>query len=429
MSTRQEPVFSPGVREVLERIPSWYERWGTTVVALVVGGLLVLAGLIHYPDVLTAPVTVTTQTPPLTLYARTTGALTQLRPENAEVAAGTWLAVVAGTAAATQVQQVQQQLREVERHLTDPAALARLRPPRHEQLGELQADYVGFVDALYTYQYVLATPHFRQRVRNVNDQVAVLNELNAKLLRQQRLLEQEFRVVARQYRRDSALLANRVISPADFESSQARYLQQKSGLAGVAIGRQRNELQKADLAATLITGDEQQQSTRLAARTRLAEALARLQSRLAWWEQTYVLQAPVAGRLTYLQSWTPGQYVASRTGVFAVVPARGKLVVQATLPLRGAGKVRPGQRALIRLEDYPPEQFGMLAAEVTALAAVPGAGGYRLTLRLPQGLRTSTRQQLPFRQQMQGSAQIITQDYSLLERVFFRFRQLLTART
>ena len=51
-------LASPGLRDVLGHVPPWYERWGTTLVAGMMAGLLALAGLVQYPDVLAVPVTV-----------------------------------------------------------------------------------------------------------------------------------------------------------------------------------------------------------------------------------------------------------------------------------------------------------------------------------------------------------------------------------
>lgn len=44
---------SPGLHAVLTHPPAWLERWGTLLVAGLLGALLAGAGLVRYPDVLT----------------------------------------------------------------------------------------------------------------------------------------------------------------------------------------------------------------------------------------------------------------------------------------------------------------------------------------------------------------------------------------
>ena len=54
----QPPLHtSPGLHAVLTRQPAWAERWGTLLVASLLGALLAGAGLVRYADVVAVPFT------------------------------------------------------------------------------------------------------------------------------------------------------------------------------------------------------------------------------------------------------------------------------------------------------------------------------------------------------------------------------------
>ena len=94
------------------------------------------------------------------------------------------------------------------------------------------------------------------------------------------------------------------------------------------------------------------------------------------------------------------------------------------IPSAGFGKVRTGQRVQVRLSGYPYMEFGVLRGEIRALAAVPEevqtsaspAIVYLAEVLFPEGMTTSYGRHLPMIQQMDGTAEIITDDLRLLER-------------
>jgi HlyD family secretion protein len=102
--------------------------------------------------------------------------------------------------------------------------------------------------------------------------------------------------------------------------------------------------------------------------------------------QTYVLQAPVTGKVL--------------------------------LPLDGAGKVKPGQHVNLRFADFPYIEFGTVPGVVRGKSLVASEGYYIVDIDLPQGLKTNYNRVLPFTQQLQGQAEIITDDIRLLTRLF-----------
>ena len=68
---KPEILYSDPVKEIISNPPRRIIRWGTAVIALVFILLLVLAWLIRYPDIVSAPVVITTENPPVTLVSKT----------------------------------------------------------------------------------------------------------------------------------------------------------------------------------------------------------------------------------------------------------------------------------------------------------------------------------------------------------------------
>lgn len=96
------------------------------------------------------------------------------------------------------------------------------------------------------------------------------------------------------------------------------------------------------------------------------------------------------------------------------------------LPAQGSGKVKVGQRALVRLISFPDHEFGYLEGRVERISDTPSAeGNYVVEIHLPKGLVTNSGVQLPSNRRMQGSADIIIDDIRLLVRLFPPLKSIL----
>jgi len=134
------------------------------------------------------------------------------------------------------------------------------------------------------------------------------------------------------------------------------------------------------------------------------------------------LKTPIAGQVTFTNFWSVNQFVSSGNVVFTVVPSNDQEIIgKATVPLTGAGKVEVGQRVNIKLDNYPYMEFGLLEGKVTNISMVPVAneagGYYTAEIELINKLNTNYKKELPFNQEMQGNAEIITKDRRLIERL------------
>ncbi len=94
------------------------------------------------------------------------------------------------------------------------------------------------------------------------------------------------------------------------------------------------------------------------------------------------------------------------------------------VPSAGFGKVQVGQMVHVKLNGYPYMEFGVLRGVIRLLSVVPeqvqtqngAAIVYYAEVLFPQGMKTSYNRELLMIQQMDGSAEIVTEDLRLIER-------------
>jgi multidrug resistance efflux pump len=144
------------------------------------------------------------------------------------------------------------------------------------------------------------------------------------------------------------------------------------------------------------------------------------------WELNYVLRSSINGKVSFLQLWAENQTVNTGDNVFAIIPKNengyiGKL----RAPAQNSGKIKMGQTVNIRLANYPDREFGMIKGSIRVISLTPDKeGNLLINVSLPQGLETSYKKQISFQQEMSGTADIITEDLRLIERLLYQFRDI-----
>ncbi|HEU0300590.1 MAG TPA: HlyD family efflux transporter periplasmic adaptor subunit, partial [Longimicrobium sp.] len=227
------------------------------------------------------------------------------------------------------------------------------------------------------------------------------------------------------------MLRGQLVTAVEAEQAEAAYLQKRYAMENAEGALASNRIQlTTERTAVLDLEQERAEKERTSLLTLRATHRA-LREAITRWEQQFVLRAPVDGRASFVRALSENQYVPASEPVLAVVPSGGQLVGQMTLPHAGAGRVRPGQRVIIRFESYPAAEFGAVHGRVGAISLLANERKkgdhsevvYLVEVALPEGLVTTTGRRLEFRQEMRATADIVTQERRLIERLFAQFRQ------
>lgn len=416
-------IRSEEVQEIMGTPPKWIVQWGIVIILLVVVILLLGSYFYKYPDIIEARVTVVSQNPPIPIVARSDGKLDHIFvSDNQKVKSGDLLGIIENPANYKDVYSIIGFLDSIRPFFSKPELFYNLQFNQNYNLGQNHTQYSSFISQLKDFQTFIRYNSSDQKISSLEREVRDNKNYLEKLRDQISILNDKYVLANNQFIRDSSLHANKVMSDVDFEKSKSAMLEQK-----YSYGNAITELASTQIKMNQLSQQIQEQKVlksedenkKLAA---LKERYDNLSNQLIAWEQDFVLKTPIAGQVTFNNFWSINQFVSNGNIVFTVVPDKEQEILgKANVPVAGAGKVEVGQRVNIKLDNFPYLEFGILEGEVSNLSMVPVSTDqgsyYTAEIRLNNKLTTNTNKILPFNQEMQGYAEIITKDRRLIERL------------
>lgn len=405
---------SEQVQDIIGYIPHWIIRWGIMVIFAFVLVLLAGTWFFKYPDVISSTIRVTTSNPPSSIIARAGGNIRHLFvQDNQQVAENDVLAVIRNPADYFHVA-------GLKKHLADFGSGHGVRQPGFQEdyrLGELQSVYASFLRIYADYQVFTELDYHHKKIGAIQEQIEKYRQLHKYLLKQKTLLAQQVGMSRKRHERFSLKKNKDLISRQEFEDLESRILTQKYSLEGAGSEIANLEIRVSELEKSILELELDYEEKKHNLESGLRRAYDNLISSIAAWEHKYVLKSPICGTVSFTKYWTVHQNVGLGDVVMTVVSGDTRIVGKAGLPVHGAGKVSPGQDVIIRFASFPHTEYGMVRAKVEKISLVPDEEYYAAEVGFPGGLGTTYGKTLPFKQEMQGTAEIVTEDIRLLERI------------
>lgn len=423
---------SEEVQEVMNKIPSWILRRGITVLFVIVLMLLIGSWFYKYPEVIPAEIVITSLEPPASIIARSTGKIDKIYVENnQQVLSKTPLAVIQNPANTENMFTLIETMRKYELSGYSEVFIMNSFESKPLELGAIQSVYASFLNSLNDYQNYKILNYYPQKIASQKQQLITQKEHYKRIIKQEPVVKEQFKTSSSIFERDSILLSKEVISNNEYDISKSNFLQNKQAYLSFDASLKQSEIQLIQSEENLL--DLEQQATELEQKYKLSlqNAIEELNAQIKAWERDYLLVSPIDGIINQMGVWSKNQNVNTGETVFTVTPSRqdtpkGKVM----LPVQGAGKVKSGQRINVRINNFPDQEFGYLIGKVKSISSIPTTEGfYVVEIDFPHGMKTNYGKMLPITQQMQGSADIITDDLRLIERFFMPVKKLLKNQT
>lgn len=420
------PERDEEVKDIIERMPT---RFGLRISAIVLSLfilLLIFGWVIRYPDIVKGQVTVNTALSPIKLVAGTSGKLRlNNKTSQSQVSSGDIVAYIESATVYDTLRAIKKILEGYNFSNTgNTSILSKL--PFKVALGELTSKYYAFYNSLQQMANFNNDRLYDKQIASLHNlhlhQVSEVANSTERISFSNNALE-----YARKFlKRDSLLFLGRAAAEAELDRTKMEYL---NNLAGVSIARsslieaEKESQQTLSMIAELnVQKSEKRKELEIA----LLSSYSDLVDNIVLWEQRYLFEAPFKGRVQFLRFWTDNQFIQAGEPVFTIVPDVNESYGQVLLPTGGTGKVKIGQEVIVKLDDFPYNEYGSIKGTISSISlttntektAQGSTESYLVTVRFPEGLITNYGKQIEFRHELKGSAEIVTKDRRLLERLF-----------
>ncbi|HHJ09377.1 MAG TPA: HlyD family efflux transporter periplasmic adaptor subunit [Bacteroidetes bacterium] len=417
-------LVSEEIEDIIGQPPGWLVRFGTTVFFGLILLFFVGSAFFIYPNKVLAPVVITTQNPPLAMKARVDGKIVALPVRDTQkVKKGDLLAVMESAANYHEILELKKLLGEMPDTLVP--GMDGISFPDFVHLGLVQPFYADFLRACKEYQHFIELDYHRKKLLELENELKNYRVYYNRLYRQRNLAEEELRLADKKFRRDSLLYSKEVLSESDYELSVEEWIKKKQAFEQARIRLSEAVIQMSGLEKEILTTQADYQNQKNEKKLSVQNALKRLYGSIDEWEKKYLLIVPVSGKVSFTRVRALHQYVERGKTVMTIVPdTAGKWIGRMKIPMTRSGQIKSGLPVNIRLKNYPYLEYGMIRGVVSSVSQVPEENSYFVDIDFPDGLVTLYGKKLSFKQQMEGTGEILTEKRSLLQRIFNPLRYM-----
>lgn len=416
---------SEEVQTIIDRMPTKGATYAIILTSLLITIILILGFIIKYPDTVDGQISITAQLAPIRLIANTSGRLHLLHENKTTVNEGEVIAYIDNEANYQDILIVDSLLNIYnEKKLEDFPIFSGLI------LGEVSSSFSSFIITHTQYYRALHSDIYKIMCNSLQEQNIINTNIIRNLDKELFLKAEKLKIEADLLSKDSALYEVKAISEQEYNRQQSSFYDMQNAykelhnnkLSHIAqIKRNEQQIQQYIL-------EEQEKLDKL--KEDLSASKSQLENMIHTWKKRYLQVSPIDGQMEYLGFWRENYFVQNNQELFSILPYQNEIVGEVIMPSYGIGKVKVGQTANVKVNNYPYMEYGLIKGQVSSISrlankikqssngAMDEENVYRILISFPEGLKTNFGRTLDLDFESQGTAEIITKPKRLIERLF-----------
>lgn len=376
----------------------------------------------------TGDVIITSKNPPARILSKKAGKLSVLNfSQGDSIEPGVIIAIIENSASEDDVASLKTKLSGEASSISSIEFLNKKFPPQLNLGTSIQPAYTSF---LRSYQKLILNTSYNEDLitqAQLSKQLHTQNRSISNKEQQLTVLQNTIAIRGKNLNRHRQLLSKGVISQLDLEQVENEYLYEKQQFHVLEQELFQMETEKnAILKAQLLTNSSGIKKENFQ-EAEVILAQQELLNKIIEWEEENLLKSPVAGVLSFNDVWGEFQNVSEGEVVFTVMPFdRQDLIGKCIVPVKNSGKIHKGQLVFLKMDNYPYREWGIIKANVKSISGISESGnipGYIIYLEV-KDLTTTYGRELIFNQELLGTAEILLEETTLIERIFYQLRNL-----
>jgi multidrug resistance efflux pump len=425
------------IEEIISNKPPSIVRWGTVYFLILLLLLALICWFIQYPDLVNTKAKLTSINAPKQVIARQAGKLIKFfAKENELVKQGTVLGYVESTAShenlimlsvITDSMQILLAQNKTEGAISYFNSFSTTSSPQQSSpyfplrgiegavLGELQQSFQTFQQSFITFRNYISGGFYLSKKIMLGKDLAFMQKLHTNLLQQKGLNVQDLALSQKTFDASQSLKEDKVIAELEYRNETSKLINKKLTLPQINAAIINNESQQNEKQKEIM----ELENTIAQQKSIFAQSLNTLKSQIDDWKKKYLLTAPVDGKITFATFLQENQQLQANQIICFINPGNSQYYAEVYIPQTNFGKVKMGQEVLLKFPAYPSAEYGSVKGKIDFISNITTDSGYLAKVTLPNGLNTSYKKQVQFREGLTAQGEIITANMHLLQRFYY----------
>lgn len=413
------------VQDIIDRMPTKFGYYTSLIVIFIFSLLLIFGFVIRYPDVVKGKIDINNSITSVKLVSNNTGQLRLIKDEfQTNIKKGEPIAYIYNTIDYQEIKKIKDILSDFLNE-TNYIEVSR-KLPQKVTLGEITPVYYQFLHSLKQVDNDNSIRPYDSQKHNLKEAYyAQVNELENQK-HKLGLMKRNLEYVKKIYFRDSLLFVQGVISELELDQSSLRYLEAKNNVKSFESNINSVKEKMHNTKSSINDIGNQHSIKTEGMEFDVMNSYNLLMEEINKWEHKSLIYSPVNGILQKMGFWQENQFVRAGEELYMVRPKQKGVIGQMLIPSIGAGKVEQGQEVMVKLDDYPYLEYGLIKGKVKSISSTKKEvqiqntpiEHYLAIVEFSNGLETNYGREIKTNKSMSGTAEIITKDRKLIERFF-----------